>query len=238
MRDLLQLPRPEPLPFVDTAPTWLGPSLMLFGVAALVLWGVARILPRIPLIKHKKQQLVLLFLIVLGTTFTTAGALGVSRTLSTAALGLFAAGRFIEGGAAVRGFRKIIYLLRNQSLPSDRKKLTQKVRYIAIRVSIGLITTIFLYGIFLLNARSPPLFILTLVWTFGTFMLAVIGLSWKLGSAEEELPAPVITGLLATFSGATVYDYVTLAGDVTHILVGAVAFLIGTAVGIVAFLTR
>lgn len=207
---------------------------MLFGMAAILLWGGLRLLDAVPVPGRGRQHVVLLWLVVLGTTFTVAGELLASDALGASALGLFAMGRFVEGGAAVRGLRKLAYVLRHRSFPGGAGGLKKKARYVAIRAAVGLVTTGALYGLLVAGGLDAPLVLLTLAWTLGTFTMAILGLSWKLGSAEEQLSPSIIVGLLVAFGGATVFDYVNLLMDVTALLVGTGAFIGGVVLGAVA----
>lgn len=224
--------RPEPLPYIDTVPQWLGPTLMLLGTGLFVYWGLERYFET----GTPTGQLYAL-LTAVGVTFTTAGALGITETLGMAAMVLFAVGRFVEGGASVRTLRKVSYVATNFESPGGEGGLWQWVKHHLLLMATGTTTVGILYALLFIGGTDPLLFEITLVWTMGTFITAVLGLSWKLGSAEG-MSSSLTLGLLLTFSGAAVYDYATLSADFLIIIVGFGAFLCGVLVGAVAVVTK
>lgn len=248
---------PRPLPFVDTVPQWLGPTLLLIGIASLILWASQSAIDRFYSFETDTLHTFVLLSVVLGIVFTTIGGLSQAGYVDQFSIMLVAAGRFVEGGAIIRGIRKIHYMItqrpflenseavstqvRNliyrRKLPPVLKRRWPKIRYIAIRGGIGLIAVgIYLAIIWNNGLTDETLYAIVLTWSLSVFALAVLGLSWKLEYAEENLSPSLIIGLLSASAGAQVYDYVNLGWDITGIIVGTVAFLAGIVFGAFAFL--
>lgn len=228
---LLQLP--QPLPFVDEIPQWLGSTLLLVGMMILVMWALKRVLPTVSPLENEGSQVLLLLLAVVGVGATTAGALVRVGQFEPFVLFLVAAGRFVEGGAAVRGLRKMYFIVTNLSLPGGTGSLRKRLQYIGIRAGIGFATLgLYLMVLVMTQSTSNLLYGIALTWTLSAFMLAVLGLSWKLESAEEQLAPSLILGLLAAFSGAQIFNYTNLLWDIYAIVIGSIAFLFGILTGL------
>lgn len=245
-----QLPRP--LPFVDTVPEWLGPTLLLIGTASLILWASQSAVDRLYSFNTESLEILVLISVVLGIVFTTLGALSRAGFVDQFSIMLVVAGRFVEGGAVIRAIRKlhymiterpflqndedlstqIRYLASRRELPPALERFRPKIRYIAIRAVIGLTAVgIYITVLWMNGLTEQTLYAIVLTWTLSVFALAVLGLSWKLEYAEDQLAPSLIIGLLAASAGAQVYNYVNLVWDITGILVGTAAFLAGIIVG-------
>jgi hypothetical protein len=240
-----QLPRP--LPLADSAPQWLGPAVLLIGVASLVLWASQIAVDKMFPAQTDGLKILTRLLLTVGAVFTTIGALTRAGYFGQFNLLLTAAGRFIEGGAVIRTIRKFHYWLTERPFISEDtdslieefrsfiEKRRPKIRYRAIQASIGLITVGLYFSALWVNGLTEnTLYIITLTWTLSVFVLAVLGLSWKLEYAEERLAPSLIIGLILMSAGAHIYDYVNLAWDLTGIIVGLGAFLLGVVFGAVA----
>lgn len=248
---------PSPLPFVDTVPQWLGPVLLLIGTASLILWASQYAVDRLYSFNTANLQVVVLLSVVLGIVFTSLGALSEAGYVDQFSIMLVAAGRFVEGGAVIRGIRKLHYmitqrpflennedlstqfnhLVSRRELPSSLERFRPKIRYRLIQAGIGLTAVgIYIAVLWVNGLTQQTLYAVVLTWTLSVFMLAVLGLSWKLEYAEDQLSPSLIIGLLAASAGAQVYNHVNLVWDITGILVGTAAFLAGIVVGAVAVL--
>lgn len=233
-----QLPRP--LPLADSAPQWLGPAVLLIGVASLVLWASQIAVDKMFPAQTDGLRVLIRLLLTVGAVFTTIGAFTRAGYVGQFNLFLTGAGRFVEGGAVIRTIRKLHYWLTQRQFTGKGQdslieRFRPKIRYIAIRASIGLITVgLYFSALWLNGLTDDALYVMTLTWTLSVFVLVILGLSWTLEYAEDRLAPSLIIGLILISAGANIYDYVNLAWDLTGIIVGLGAFLLGIAFGAVA----
>ncbi|MFB6185449.1 MAG: hypothetical protein ABEI86_01095, partial [Halobacteriaceae archaeon] len=65
---------PQPLPYVDTVPSWLAPLMLLFGLASLLAWFLTRyVAPYVA--RDEGTQTLLALLVAVGALFSGVGFL-------------------------------------------------------------------------------------------------------------------------------------------------------------------
>lgn len=217
---------------LDETPVWLGPMLVFFGLKILLTEFVGQ-----HILTTRRYSLIEVRLgsysFMLGTLFATAGFTQSQGVTGLFILVLFVAGKVVEGAAAIQLLIKIKNIATapaagNQSLVvSVKEKIISVLRY---RVSLALVSIAF-YSLVILSLVYGPvkqnlLTDLALYWTIALFTTTILGLSYKLNYAQEELGSVVILGLFLCVSGSEVYNY-GIVNQILTVVIGSVGHLIG-----------
>lgn len=210
-------PVPPNLPVVAMI---LGLEIMFFGIVSLSIEDI----PLVDAMPSREQRVVTASL-ALGFFFAALSLLQSDFDLY--ALYLFLLFRTIEGAAAVRFYQKVAHVILTQSLPaSSRFKKKAKHLLLVFAVVAGG------FGVALniiANAsdRTFPWYQLAGVYTVVSFLLAVLGVRWRLQPITDDINTLLIAGLAMCIGGAEIFNFGSIFTEIAIISAGSVTYQIG-----------
>jgi len=210
----------------DFVPRWAGPTAIFFGVELLLLGAVRQALPRTFAFwtrLNSREEVVVTGGFALGILFSASAVLRHFDGLWAYATLLFCLGQLISGAAAVRLYKKLIYISREHSFPGN---LHDKVKKILLWLSVILIAgwLLFLYlsGTEIYGGEG-----LQFIWTFVVFSMAVLGITFKLRYADAQLNKYLKAGFVLCIGGASIFNIRPGILDIFSIILGSIAYMIG-----------
>lgn len=166
---------------------------------------------------------------VLGTGYLFAALSVIQANYSAYAAFLFVLVRGLEGAAAVRFYRKVVFVVRNRQAPGGASAgsfVTHRLLvFFFTVVGLGLLvsaltpTTVERAGFSIANPRG--------VYTASTFALAVLGVYWRLAPVKDDYNWLILTGFSLSVAGAELFNYAALGTEVALSFVGGAAYSAG-----------
>ena len=212
--------------FFDFVPDWAGPTAIFFGVEVLLLGAVQQALPRTFAFwtrLNAREELVVIGGFALGILFSASAVLRHFDGLWAYATLLFCLGQLISGAAAVRLYKKILYITRERRLHGS---LGDKAKKALLRLSVLLIAgwMLFIYisGTDIYGGES-----LQFIWTFVIFSMATLGITFKLSYADAHLNRLLKVGFVLCVGGASIFNIQPALLDIASIILGSVAYMVG-----------
>lgn len=210
----------------DFIPKWAGPTAIFLGVELLLLGAVQQALPRTFAFwtrLNSREELVVTGGFALGMLFCASAVLRRFESLWAYATLLFCLGQLISGGAAVRLYKKLIYISRERRFPGN---IHNKVKKVLLRFGVLLIAgwLVFLYlsGTEIYGGKS-----LQFIWTFVVFSMAILGITFKLKYADAQLNKSLKTGFVLCIGGASIFNIQPALLDIFSTLLGSIIYMIG-----------
>ncbi|WP_324761227.1 hypothetical protein [Haloarcula montana] len=167
---------------------------------------------------------------------------------------IFAA-KMIEGAGAIALYQKIVYANENWTLSggsssTDRSNnlgiieriknitddwgfpgntsLKQKAARRLILLLIGIIGSYAAIGTLIFTSLSLPLSRLLIVtWTLATFLVSLLGLTWKVSKINANINSVLLYGTILILAGAEVTNLANLVAEITVFAAGGVGYTIG-----------
>lgn len=159
----------------------------------------------------------------------TAGVLQIHRSEPFLLVLVFAAaGKYVEGLAAMVLYQKVSYAVRNRTLSLPGVGL--KTRVLA---QLGVLFFLLLVGTVLsalaasdvVSLSASDLFVA--VWTLFVVAYTSLGLAVKLSVANGDYPRLFTAGLISLVAGAEVYNFAEVEFEIAMLLLTSVAFSVG-----------
>lgn len=214
--------------FFDFIPRWLGPTAIFFG-AELILLGVARqtFSRNFPFWSrlNPREAMALTGGFGLGVLLTASAVLRQFNTLWLYAMLLFCLGQVISGAAAVRLYKKLLYLSREHEWPGQwQTKVKKMLLRIFLVIIAGWLLFLVLTGTSLYGGFAESL---QFIWTFLIFSTSALGIAFKLDYARGVLNYRLRIGFILCVAGASVFNIAPFLRDLLVLIAGTVAYSIG-----------
>lgn len=212
----------------DTKPGGLPIWLLIVGLQLLILGGLRKVAKQHPVLGSGSAN-GRLGLVVLGMGYLFAALSVIQTNYGAYAAFLFVLFRGLEGAAAVRFYRKVLFVVRQRRMPSGTGAagfVTHRLLVFFLSVvSLGLLVsalapaTVERAGFSVANPRG--------VYTVTTFSMAMLGVYWRFTPVQSDFNWLVILGFGLSVAGAELFNYAALGTEVVMTVVGSVAYSAG-----------
>lgn len=198
----------------------LGLELMFFGVVTM---GIEDI-PIVDAMPSRERRVVTASL-AMGFLFAALSLL--QSNLDLYAVYLFLLFRTIEGAAAVRFYQKVAHIIVTQSLPTSNR-FKKKAKHLLLVFAIvaggfGVALNIIANA----SGRTFPWYQLAVVYTIVSFLLAVLGVRWRLQLISDDINTPLIIGLALCIGGAEIFNFGSIFTEIAVISTGSITYQAG-----------
>ncbi|MFB6225334.1 MAG: hypothetical protein ABEI13_02660 [Candidatus Paceibacteria bacterium] len=206
----------------DYFPPWLGITLILAGIAALLI----HIPFAIEYDVHEWNWDDLGILYKAGYGVIVAGIVMIFRGIylkypDFMIVPVLLLAKYLEGITAVRFYQKAAYIIRNRTLPSQH--------IISFKSRIGLE----LLSIFIFLISGWIIILLTVTeqfrayWTISTAIISLSGLLVKFSPLQKELSILTVIGASLIIAGSEVHNLQSIRIDILVLLFGILAYSFG-----------
>lgn len=211
----------DPVP--ATLPTWA----IVLGLEALFLNTAISVSNQHPLFRSMtaRERFVVTASFALGFFFASLSVLRNAYGLYAAYL--FLLFRTVEGAAAARFYRKVVFAVRNRSLPGSTTMSDRALHYMVV-------FSILVAGLgvaFNVLSKGPVFrsvwYDLALVYTVVSFLLAFVGAHWRVRSLSDDFNGGIAIGFALCIGGAETFNYASIAGEIGTTVAGSATHLVG-----------
>lgn len=221
---------------LDSVPRWIAPLLILLGIEFVLISHIRQSVNIIavddPQEKNFNDKIAIptrdYNWIIGGMTFgilmSGIAVIQVFQISNLYAILLLFCGRMIEGVAAIRFYKKVLYLIRERRWGGDiRTKVRHKLTVLFIVVvGLYLMGYALIYGPFFRSLGYTIQFI----WTVTALLVTSLGLRWKLRHVRDQFDREIILGVILFVTGAELFNF-TFFGELAATLVGSLGYTVG-----------
>lgn len=220
---------PIQLSFVlDFIPPWAGPAAIFIGVE-IILLGLAKqtfsqIFPFWNRL-NPREEAAIVGGFGLGVLLSAGAVLRHFEILWLYATLLFCLGQIINGAGAVRLYKKLLYMAREREIAGSwRSKIKKALLRLFVIVLAGWMIILILGGTNIYRGQTSSL---QFVWTFVVFMMAALGIAFKLDYATDVLNVRLRVGFILCVAGASIYNLNPFVLDLLALVLGSIAYSVG-----------
>lgn len=222
---------------VPAVPVWFPAAVIFFGIEFLLIWYFQSVLDRSSTglseaVTSRERRLIIGSLVV-GYLFLAVAFIRQYASVASLSMYLFFLTRVMEGAASLRFFKKIFEFLSGGSSGASPMRaiftwFLPRIKYWLLSLFVGLVTISLMVHVLTRDAViQEPKFKIALIYTLGSFLIAVLGVAYRLRSTPEVFNRVAKFGIILCLAGAAIYDYGTLAGEFVAWGVGIAGYTVG-----------
>lgn len=213
--------------FIDYVPIWLGRVLALLGIALLILGMSINDLKTNSIRRRPIRVTVHMTAVsIFGASFTYA-AYQTNAALTT--IFVLMTARYMEGLVAIRLYQKVVYVLRNRSLPNtadlslNRRLLLHFLGYFLLLVLGWGIVFAVLWGPIDVGIGWTIRF----YWTLGVMVMSILGLTIKFWAASDNIGTITVIGSVLLIVGVELHNLRGLHLELVAYLLAVLSYSAG-----------
>jgi len=213
--------------FIETTPSGLPILVIVLGLEFIFFGVVDMAKSDVPIIDSMPPQERKMVSLCLALGFLFAALSLLQSNLSVYAVYLFLLFRTLEGAAAVLFYQKVAHVITNRSLPSSTR-FKEKAKHLLLVFAIvagGLGVAFHLLAD--ASGTNFPWYQLAGVYTIVSFLLAILGVRWRLQPLSDDMNTPLIVGLALCIGGAEIFNYGSIFTEIAITGLGVLTYQAG-----------
>lgn len=215
--------------FYDAVPAQLPVWLLVGGLELLILGALVNLHGTTPALSNMRPSDRLLGLSALGAGYFFTALSVVESSYGAYAAFLFVLFRAVEGAAGLQFYYRLVTVIRGGTGSSTTGGgsfvLYRLTTFFLVLVGVGLLLATVLPG------RSAPGLVAPFdprfVYTVTSLLIAVLGVYSRMRPLASAYHGATVAGMALGVAGAELYNYRTLATEVTVTLAGGLAYAVG-----------